>query len=73
MSDRRAVKLLKLFAENPNRPLNRDWLLESMTHREIEEIGRAIDEATGRVATGPRRFPPSNLVTALLEAVGDGA
>jgi DNA-binding response OmpR family regulator len=35
--------LLKLFAENPNRPLNRDWLLESMTHREIEEIGRAID------------------------------
>jgi DNA-binding response OmpR family regulator len=35
--------LLKLFAENPNRPLNRDWLLESMTHREIEEVGRAID------------------------------
>jgi len=35
--------LLKLFAENPNRPLNRDWLLETMTHREIEEIGRAID------------------------------
>ena len=35
--------LLKLFAENPNRPLNRDWLLEVTTHREPEALGRAID------------------------------
>ena len=28
--------LLKLFAENPNRPLQRDWLLESAAHREAE-------------------------------------
>jgi DNA-binding response OmpR family regulator len=35
--------LLKLFAENPNRPLNRDWLLEVTTHREPEAVGRAID------------------------------
>jgi DNA-binding response OmpR family regulator len=35
--------LLKLFAEHPNRPLNRDWLLESTIHREVEEVGRAID------------------------------
>jgi DNA-binding response OmpR family regulator len=35
--------LLKVFAENPNRPLNRDWLLEVTTHRDAEALGRAID------------------------------
>jgi two-component system phosphate regulon response regulator OmpR len=35
--------LLKLFAENPNRPLQRDWLLESAAHREAEAFDRAID------------------------------
>ena len=35
--------LLRLFAENPNRPLQRDWLLETMAHREMEAFDRAID------------------------------
>ena len=35
--------LLKVFAENPNRPLTRDWLLEVTTHREMEAFDRAID------------------------------
>ena len=35
--------LLKLLAENPNRPLQRDWLLESAAHREMEAFDRAID------------------------------
>src|SRR6267143_1326639 len=35
--------LLKLFAENPNRPLQRDWLLENTAHREMEAFDRAID------------------------------
>jgi len=35
--------LLKLFAENPNRPLSRDWLLETTSHRELEAFDRAID------------------------------
>jgi DNA-binding response OmpR family regulator len=35
--------LLKLFAENPNRPLQRDWLLERTAHREMEAFDRAID------------------------------
>jgi len=35
--------LLKIFAENPNRPLMRDWLLEVTTHREAEAFDRAID------------------------------
>jgi len=36
-------ELLKLFAENPNRPLARDWLLETTSHREMEAFDRAID------------------------------
>ena len=35
--------LLKLFAENPNRPLQRDWLLETAAKREMEAFDRAID------------------------------
>jgi DNA-binding response OmpR family regulator len=35
--------LLKVFAENPNRPLQRDWLLEVTAHREMEAFDRAID------------------------------
>ena len=35
--------LLKLFAENPNRPLARGWLLETVGHREMEAFDRAID------------------------------
>lgn len=35
--------LLRLFAENPNRPLNREWLLEATSHREAESFDRAID------------------------------
>jgi DNA-binding response OmpR family regulator len=35
--------LLKLFVQNPNRPLARDWLLEVTSHREAEAFDRAID------------------------------
>ena len=41
--------LLKLFAENPNRPLQRDWLLESAAHREMEAFDRAIDLRVARL------------------------
>ena len=30
--------LLKVFAENPNRPLQRDWLLEATAHHEMEDV-----------------------------------
>jgi two-component system phosphate regulon response regulator OmpR len=36
-------ELLKLLVENPNRPLSRDWLLETTSHREMEAFDRAID------------------------------
>jgi two-component system phosphate regulon response regulator OmpR len=35
--------LLKIFTENPNRPLMRDWLLEVTAHREPDAFDRAID------------------------------
>ena len=35
--------LLRIFAENPNRPLMRDWLLETTAHREADAFDRAID------------------------------
>jgi two-component system phosphate regulon response regulator OmpR len=35
--------LLKVFAENPNRPLMRDWLLKVTAHRDMEAFDRAID------------------------------
>lgn len=35
--------LLKIFAENPNRPLMRDWLLEVAAHRQADPFDRAID------------------------------
>jgi DNA-binding response OmpR family regulator len=35
--------LLSVFAKNPNKPLQRDWLLEVTAHREMEAFDRAID------------------------------
>ncbi len=35
--------LLKVLAENPNRPLMRDWLLEVTAHRDMDAFDRAID------------------------------
>ncbi len=41
--------LLKLFVENPNRTLARDWLLEATSHREAEAFDRAIDNRIMRL------------------------
>lgn len=41
--------LLKVFAENPNRPLARDWLLERIGHREMEVFDRAMDLRITRI------------------------
>ena len=41
--------LLKILAENPNRPLLRDWQLEVTAHREAEAFDRAIDLRINRV------------------------
>lgn len=41
--------LLKIFAEHPNRPLMRDWLLEVIAHREADAFDRAIDLRIARL------------------------
>lgn len=49
--------LLKLFVENPNRPLARDWLLEVTSHREAEAYDRAIDLRITRLRRKIERDP----------------
>jgi DNA-binding response OmpR family regulator len=41
--------LIKAFADNPNRALSRDWLLEVAAHRESEPFDRAIDLRISRL------------------------
>jgi DNA-binding response OmpR family regulator len=49
--------LLKVFAENPNRPLGRDWLLEVIAHREMGAFDRAIDLRITRLRRKIERDP----------------
>jgi DNA-binding response OmpR family regulator len=48
--------ILKIFAENPNRPLSRDWLLETTSHRSRDPFDRAIDLRITRIR---RKIEPS--------------
>jgi DNA-binding response OmpR family regulator len=41
--------VLKIFAENPNRPLSRDWLLETTCHRTRDPFDRSIDLRITRI------------------------
>jgi len=41
--------LLKVLAENPNRPLERAWLMEVTSHRELDSFDRAIDQRMTRL------------------------
>jgi len=50
--------LLRVFAENPNRPLNRDWLLEVTSHREMEAFDRSIDLRIARIRRKIRSGAP---------------
>jgi DNA-binding response OmpR family regulator len=50
-------ELLRLFVENPNRPLTRDWLLETISHREAEAFDRAIDNRVMRLRRKLERDP----------------
>ena len=49
--------LLKVFAENPNRPLMRDWLLEVTAHRDMEAFDRAVDLRITRLRRKIERDP----------------
>lgn len=41
--------VLKIFAQNPNRPLSRDWLLETTSHRARDPFDRSIDLRITRI------------------------
>src|SRR5580704_5516598 len=60
--------LLKILAENPNRPLMRDWLLEVTGHREAEAFDRAIDLRITRLRS--RSTPPHPEATRTVRGVG---
>jgi hypothetical protein len=51
------LDLLKVFAENPNRPLNRDWLLEVTAHREMEAFDARSTCASRGCAARSRSTP----------------
>lgn len=50
-------ELLRLFVENPNRPLTRDWLLEAISHRDAQAFDRAIDNRIMRLRRKLERDP----------------
>lgn len=62
--------LLRLFVENPNRPLNRDWLLETIAHREAEAFDRAIDNRVMRLRRKLERDPGKPEVIRSVRGVG---
>lgn len=62
--------LLRLFAENPNRPLNRDWLLEATSHREADSFDRAIDLRITRLRRKIERDPAHPTAIRTVRGVG---
>ena len=62
--------LLRLFVENPNRPLTRDWLLETVAHRDAEAFDRAIDNRVMRLRRKLERDPAKPEVIRSVRGVG---
>ena len=62
--------LLKLFAENPNRPLSRDWLLETTSHRTRDPFDRAIDLRITRIRRKIEPAPEKPTVIRTVRGVG---
>jgi DNA-binding response OmpR family regulator len=63
-------ELLRLFVENPNRPLTRDWLLETIAHREVEAFDRAIDNRVMRLRRKVERDPANPEAIRSVRGVG---
>jgi two-component system phosphate regulon response regulator OmpR len=62
--------LLRLFVENPNRPLTRDWLLEAAAHRDAEAFDRAIDNRVMRLRRKVEPDPAKPEVIRSVRGVG---
>jgi DNA-binding response OmpR family regulator len=62
--------ILKIFAENPNRPLSRDWLLETTSHRSRDPFDRAIDLRITRIRRKIEPSPDKPTVIRTVRGVG---
>ena len=62
--------ILKTFAENPNRPLSRDWLLETTSHRARDPFDRAIDLRITRIRRKIEPAPDKPTVIRTVRGVG---
>ena len=62
--------ILKIFAENPNRPLSRDWLLETSSHRSRDPFDRAIDLRITRIRRKIEPQPHKPAVIRTVRGVG---
>jgi DNA-binding response OmpR family regulator len=62
--------ILKIFAENPNRPLSRDWLLETTSHRARDPFDRAIDLRITRIRRKIEPAPDKPTVIRTVRGVG---
>jgi len=62
--------ILKIFAENPNRPLSRDWLLEITSHRTRDPFDRAIDLRITRIRRKIEPQPEKPTVIRTVRGIG---
>ena len=62
--------ILKLFAENPNRPLSRDWLLETSSHRTRDPFDRAIDLRITRIRRKIEPMPEKPTIIRTVRGIG---
>ena len=62
--------LLKIFAEHPNRPLSRDWLLETTSHRSRDPFDRAIDLRITRIRRKLESDPGKPAVIRTVRGIG---
>lgn len=62
--------ILKIFAENPNRPLSRDWLLETTSHRSRDPFDRSIDLRVTRIRRKIEPTPEKPTVIRTVRGIG---
>ncbi|CAN5898966.1 response regulator [soil metagenome] len=62
--------ILKTFVENPNRPLSRDWLLETTSHRSRDPFDRAIDLRITRIRRKIETTPAKPTVIRTVRGIG---
>jgi DNA-binding response OmpR family regulator len=62
--------ILRIFAENPNRPLSRDWLLETTSHRTRDPFDRAIDLRITRIRRKIEPQPEKPTIIRTVRGVG---